>query len=205
MTDSSSPSTAQLLHLTKSILIPLLEVERTMVLPFNHNRHENVGEHSYMLATLGCALAPQLDSSLDTGKIAQFALVHDLVEIYAGDTSVWANQTELQHKPQREHAAAKQIAQTTKPFPWVSATIQEYELKDTPESCFVYALDKILPHMLIIIGDHHPIKPHWDDYLRTEEVALQKIAHYPKLLPYFQEFCDTFRASPHFFANTKKD
>ena len=176
-----------------------------MVMPFNLERHENVAEHSYMLATVACALAEQLAGTLDIGKVAQFALVHDQVEIYAGDTTVWASKAALQDKKAKEAAAAQKIAEQTQTFPWVHRTITTYERQDCPESCFVYALDKILPHILILIGNHHPVQPTWEDYLKTEEIALKKIASYPELLPYFQELCDLFRQNPHFFSSKKKD
>lgn len=200
---SKKPTTKELLALAKEIIIPLARIERTMVMPFDHSRHENVAEHSYMLAVAACALAEHFDDTLDTGKIAQFALVHDQVEIYAGDTTVWATATELHDKKAKEAAAAKKIAAQTQAFPWVGKTIAGYERQDCPESRLVYALDKILPHMLIIIGNHHPVQPDWEAYLKTEEVALKKIASYPQLLPYFQELCDLFRKNPHFFS--KKD
>lgn len=201
---SQAPTTQELLDLTHEIAIPLTAVERTMVLPYDRERHENVAEHSYILGVVSCALAERLgEDTLDIGKVAQFALVHDLVEIHAGDTTVWAGAAALEDKKAKEAASAQKIAEQTRAFPWVSKTIEAYERQESIESRFVYALDKILPHILIIIGDHHPVQPTWEAYLKTEEVALRKIAAYPDLLPYFQELCELFRQKPHFFA--KKD
>lgn len=41
---------------------------------------------------LACSLAHEIDPTLDIGKISQFAIAHDLVEVYADDTSVFATE-----------------------------------------------------------------------------------------------------------------
>ena len=170
-----------------------------MVVPFNKSRHENVAEHSYMLSTVACALAGRLDKTLDIGLVAQFALVHDVVEVHAGDVTVWASAEALEGKKKAEHASLRKIAADHGAFPWLAQTIGEYEKLAKPESRYVYALDKMLAHMLIIIGDYHPVYPTWEMYLKTEGIAREKVALYPLLLPYFEELCKTFRDRPHFF------
>lgn len=182
-------------------VLPLSSIERTMVMPFNKERHENVAEHSYMLSVVACALADRLDNELDLGLIAQYALVHDTVEIYAGDTSVWASRQERAEKQEREKLSLFQIASEQQSFPWIVQTIKEYEELASKEACFVYALDKMLPHMLIIIGDYHPIHPTKAAYLETEAIARKKVMKYPGLLPYFEELCQLFKESPQFFAD----
>ena len=172
-----------------------------MVMPFDHKRHENVGEHSFSLAVYAAALAEQVDPSLDVGQVVQYALVHDIVEIHAGDVTVWESEEALRSKAKDEKLAAKRIAEDFPHSLWLAQTYQEFELQDTPEKRFVYALDKLYPHVLIIHGDYHPVHPSWEAYLQTEQVACKKVATYPKLEPLFNELCMEFRRRPHFFSS----
>jgi hypothetical protein len=104
-------------------------------------------------------------------------------------------------KPADEALAAAQIADEYPDFPWVIDTYRSYEKLDTPEKRFVYALDKLYPHILILIGDHHPVHPSWEKYFETEQVAKEKIARtFPPLLPLFDDLCARFRQKPHFFS-----
>jgi 5'-deoxynucleotidase YfbR-like HD superfamily hydrolase len=201
-----SLSTADLLALMSELLVPMASVERTIKLPFDLERWENDAEHSYFLATLGCALAHQLDPELDLGRVSHYALVHDLVEVHAGDTTIWAEQQWLSSKSEREARALKRIQKRFGAvFPWVIETIHAYEKLDEPESCYVYALDKILPHAIITIADHQPLLPTFSAYKEKERVARGKIARYPKLLPFFDELCKMYVATPHFFVSEVAD
>lgn len=191
----------RLLSLFRELLIPMSGIERTVELPGDVRRSETVAEHSYILATLGCALAHRIDSTLDLGKVAQYGLAHDLVEVYAGDTKVFGPEQELASKPDREAQALRRIeARFGGIYPWLAETIQAYERLDEPESRFVYALDKILPHAIICVTDRHPVQPTWERYQWSERVARKKIGEYSALLPYFDDLCALFAGRPHYFA-----
>lgn len=196
-----NPSTEDVLGVISGVIVPLAQIERTMVMPPDYERHENVLEHSYMLGMVACALASRLDSELDLGLVAQYALVHDVVEVHAGDTSVWASQEQLSLKSQREHSSLLRISEEQASFPWIARTIEEYETRETRESCYVYALDKMLTHMFMLVADRHPVRPTRAAYLRTEQTARDKIAKYPLLLPYFEDLCREFTKRQHFFAD----
>jgi len=196
----TKPVTSDVLALLQELLVPLASVARTIKVPFDLRRWENDAEHSYFLATLGCALGSQIDSSLDLGKISQYALVHDLVEVYAGDTTVWAPQAHLDSKPQREEAALRRIEQRFGAvFPWVSKTITTYERLDQPESCFVYALDKLLPYAIMMIADHQPLLRTRAACQEKERLARSKVARYPLLLSFFDDLCRLYASRRHFF------
>lgn len=195
------PSTHEVLQVF-GVISDLAKVYRHNAMTFDPQRKENVAEHSYALATLGCALAAELELSLDVGKVAQFALVHDLTEIFMeeGDISVYAAHDLLATKKTAEETALEQIRQKTDSLPWISRTLEEYEAQTTPESRFVYALDKMVVHMIITINDQHHVKPTRARYLETETIARDKIQRaFPRLLPYFEDLCQMFKARPHLF------
>lgn len=115
---------------------------------------ESDTDHTVMLALIGCAFAAR-HLSLNVGLVAQFALVHDLVEVYAGDTPTLHQLTEAQKKDKadREQAAYRRIAATFTPrLTWVARTIEAYEDQLTPEARYVKALDKLLPKITHILN-----------------------------------------------------
>ena len=186
----------------------LADVYRHNTMPFNADRKENVAEHSYILGSLGCAVAEHLNQTLEKplnlGSIAQFALVHDLAEarMENGDISVYASDAIKGHKQTDEATAFQKITEEAGTYSWVVDTIQKYEARTTAEARFVYALDKIIVHLYVIAADTHHAKPTMAQYLQTETVATQKIAgSFPALLPLFQELCDQFKSRPHLFAD----
>jgi len=116
---------------------------------------ESNTDHTVMLGVMACAFAKEYAPHLDTGKIAEFSLVHDLVEVYAGDTMSFRIATDAQKedKETREHMALERIrTEYSSIFPWVSDTIERYEERDTPEACFVKFFDKLLPKMTHILN-----------------------------------------------------
>lgn len=197
----SQPSSAEaVIALTSELLLPAATVFRTTKVQPHLDRFENDAEHSFLLATLGCALAQQMEPALDLGKISQYALVHDLVEVYAGDTTIWASSEEHASKARREEEALRHIEQRFgSQFPWIEQTIKAYERFDEPESCFVYALDKIIPYIVMAAVDHQPFPPHKELYEEKMTIARSKVARYPALLDLFEELDNDYKQRPHFF------
>jgi 5'-deoxynucleotidase YfbR-like HD superfamily hydrolase len=194
------PSADRITEFMADVIVPIYTVDRTMVMPFDRERKENTGEHSAALTILAGMLAPAMDPKLDLGKIAQFAIVHDIVEIHAGDVTVWDADHIQQTKAANERKAATRIATEFPDFPWITKTYDEYEERDTAEARYVYALDKIYPHLMVIAGDYHPVHPSWDSYSKREEVAREKITNFPVLLPLFDDVCAIFRQKPQYFS-----
>jgi putative hydrolase of HD superfamily len=109
---------------------------------------ESDTDHTVMTSLLACSFAAKYMPELDLGKIAQFALVHDLVEAYAGDTPTFGGITEeqIRDKEKREHDALLRIKkELDHELPWISEMIEAYERLDTPEARYVKSIDKIMP------------------------------------------------------------
>lgn len=141
------PSLQQIEEFVQELVLPFYEIERDMALPIHHRRHENDAEHSWSLGLVACALAHHIDPLLNVGIVSQLALVHDLVEIHSGDTSVW-DTTGLQTKKQREAEALKILKTKCAYFPWIIETIEIYEKKETNEARYLSAFDKFLPFVI---------------------------------------------------------
>jgi 5'-deoxynucleotidase YfbR-like HD superfamily hydrolase len=190
----------EIFELFADLLIPSAVIFRTIKLQPELDRFENDAEHSYMLAVFGCALADRASLKLDVGKVSHYALVHDLVEVFAGDTTIWAPQEVQVTKVAREADALKVIRNRFASFSWIGETIEAYEQLTDQESCYVYALDKILPYIVMAAVNHQPFPPSLKAYEEKMSLARDKVARYPRLLDLFDSIDEDYRKRPHFIS-----
>ena len=112
------------------------------------SRRENSAEHSWHLALMALVLAEYAHASVDMTRVLKMLLVHDLVEIDAGDTFCYDDKAAAD-KPEREARAAERI------FGLLPADQQkelrglwdEFEARTTREAQFAGALDRLMPLM----------------------------------------------------------
>ncbi len=132
-------------ELIGGVILPFYGVKRDMLIPNEDFRVENDAEHSWSLGILACSLALRIDPNLDVGLVSQFASVHDLAEVVAGDTSVWASEADLGDKHRKEEKAIVVLKERFGgAFPWLIDTLEDYERQDTPEARYVRAMDKYI-------------------------------------------------------------
>lgn len=116
-------------------------------------RLENDVDHSYALALTCWYLAPKIAPELSLEKIFKYALSHDIVEIHAGDTFVFADANTLETKSAREDAAIEQLYEEWPDFTEMIDSAKGYKEKIDEEAKFVKAVDKILPLLVIELGE----------------------------------------------------
>ncbi len=110
------------------------------------DRRENSAEHSWHLAMMALVLAEHANAPVDLLHTLKLLLVHDIVEIDAGDTFAYDVQANLD-KEARERAAAERIFgllpadQCTE----LSGLWEEFDARLTPEARFANALDRLMP------------------------------------------------------------
>ncbi len=164
------------------------------------DRLENDVEHSYQLAMAAWYLNATEELGMDSGLLLAFALVHDLAEVYAGDTYAYtADADERATKEAREAAAVARIADEFPEFPDLVETIHTYERRDTREARFVYALDKLLP----ILGNYLDNGRMW----RAKGVTLamlkdykqEKIAESPEAYRHYEAIIAILEERPDLF------
>lgn len=109
-------------------------------------RFENDAEHSWHLAMAAIVLAEYANEEADMSKVLPMVLVHDLVEIYAGDTYCY-DEEGARDKKQREEAAADRIfgLLPTEQGRKMRALWEEFEGGQTPEARFANAVDRFQP------------------------------------------------------------
>ena len=113
------------------------------------NRKENDTEHSWHLALMAMLMAEHMTEKPDILRTISMVIIHDIVEIDAGDTyayDVKGNET----KRAREEAAADRIFNLLPKDQaiYMRELWEEFEAKETPEAKFANALDKLQPLML---------------------------------------------------------
>lgn len=169
-----------------------------------HDRPENDAEHSWSLALAACTLAPEIDQALDTGKIAQYAIVHDLVEVYSGDVSIYDVDPELHdNKEDNEARAMETLRSKHTHTPWIIQTIDEYERKDTPEARYVWAMDKYVAlYMRLLYAKPFFYKKGITKEFFDKSMARvrKKTAAFPVVAQLFDELVAEFDAHPEWFA-----
>ena len=112
-------------------------------------RKENDAEHAWHMAIMTVLLAEYANEKIDVLKTVMMLLIHDLVEIDAGDTYAYDEEGKKTQR-EREEKAAKRIfgllpeEQGEKLMaPW-----EEFEAYETPEANFAHTMDNIQPVML---------------------------------------------------------
>ena len=113
------------------------------------SRCENVAEHSWHLAMMAVLLAEYANEPIDILKTVKMLLVHDIIEIDAGDTYAY-DVVGNQDKKERERKAAERIfgllpAEQAKEY---RSLWDEFEEMNTAESKFANSIDKIHPFLL---------------------------------------------------------
>ena len=112
-------------------------------------RKENDAEHSWHLAMMAVLLAEHSNEELDLVKVITMVLIHDIVEIDAGDTYAY-DAAGNESKRQREVKAANRIFHI---LPQDQAKKlrdiwEEFEAYETPEAKFAHVCDNVQPLML---------------------------------------------------------
>ncbi|HEX6932125.1 MAG TPA: HD domain-containing protein [Streptosporangiaceae bacterium] len=111
------------------------------------NRRENSAEHSWHLATMALVLGEHAPPGTDMAKVSAMVLVHDLVEIDAGDLFLYADAAAQARQAAAERAAADRIfailpadqaAELRKIW-------DEFSARETREAKFARALDRLQP------------------------------------------------------------
>lgn len=113
---------------------------------FNSDRHENDAEHSWHLAMMALVLAEYSNEPIDILKVVKMVLIHDIVEIDAGDTFLY-DTTKNHSNTEEELLAAKRIfgILPQEQADEYLAIWEEFEAGETPEAKFSKVMDRLEP------------------------------------------------------------
>lgn len=134
-------------------------------------RFENTAEHSWHITLMALVLAEHANEPVDVVRVMKMLLVHDLVEIDAGDTPAYGEQGD---KAEMEAVAAERI------FGLLPADQEgemrelwrEFEARETAESRFANAIDRLLPPYQNLLNEGGS----WGDFAVTREKADRRLS-----------------------------
>jgi putative hydrolase of HD superfamily len=137
------------------------------------DRHENSAEHSWHLAIAALLLAEYANQPVDTSRVIRMALVHDLVEIDAGDTFIYDTAGNLEKAAKEEKAAERifGLLPSDQRDAW-QGLWKELEQRETVEAKFANALDRLLP----VLHNYFTNGRSWKEHGITQQQALKKNA-----------------------------
>jgi putative hydrolase of HD superfamily len=113
---------------------------------FNSDRNENDAEHSWHLALMAIVLAEHSNEPIDIFKVIKMVLIHDIVEIDAGDTFIY--DTKKSHSNTNEERLAANRIFGLLPKEQANELIaiwEEFEAGETNEAKFAKAMDRLEP------------------------------------------------------------
>ena len=148
-----------------------LVLRRTMI--SGASRHENSAEHSWHLALAAMTLAEHADADVEIARVMRMVVVHDLVEIDAGDTFAYDTNANL-GRVEREKLAADRLFGLLPPDqgPELRALWDEFEEGRSATARFAIALDRLLPLLLNDLTDGGS----WRVHGVTREQVLRRMA-----------------------------
>ncbi len=114
-----------------------------------HGRNENDAEHAWHMAIMAYLLREYANEQVDISKVMLMCLIHDIVEIDAGDTYAYDAEN-LKTQKAREDAAKERIFSLLPEDQKqeLTALFEEFEEYETPESKYAHAMDNLQPLML---------------------------------------------------------
>jgi len=148
------------------------------------SRRENDVEHSWHLAMLVLVLGEYAPVGTDLSRVMQMALVHDIVEIDAGDTFLYGEQSD---KTERERQAADRIFNLLPPdqAAEIRALWEEFEDGDTTDARFARAIDRIEP---LLLNYYTQGKMWWEKGVTADKVRSANYAVLADGAPALEEY-----------------
>lgn len=132
------------------------------------SRVENAAEHSWHLALMALVLAEHADEEVNLLRVIQMVLVHDIVEIDAGDTYLY-DEVANNDKAEREALAAARLFGLLPPDQALAlhALWEEFEARETGDARFANALDRLMP----LLHNYHSSGIAWKEHgIRSDQV-----------------------------------
>lgn len=140
----------------------------------DRSRRENDAEHTWHLAMMALVLAEHANEQVDLTRVIQMLLVHDLVEIDAGDTFAYDDRGHAD-KEERERRAADRIFGLL-PHDQAMALRSlwdEFEERVTPEARFASAIDRLQP----MLHNYYTRGKSWKNHRITSDRVLGRNQH----------------------------
>ncbi|UUE10621.1 HD domain-containing protein [Dickeya zeae] len=132
------------------------------------DRQEDSAEHSWHFAVAVMSLAPYADDTIDITRVLKMALIHDIVEIDAGDVLVYDLKAREAIQQQEQAAATRIFGLLPQPqHDQFLALWHEYEAGDSVEARFALMIDRVMP---VLMNLHNGGQSWVEHGIRLEQV-----------------------------------
>ncbi len=152
----------------------LIEIDKTKQIfrktkLFDKSRFENAAEHAWHLGLMAMVLGEYANEKIDLAKVIKMVLIHDIVEIDAGDTIVYdtKSRTEAQEKQSLAAERIFGILPEDQKEAFV-ALWKEFEERKSPEAKFAAAIDRFEPILQNRLTDYYTWKAHGISYTQLQ-------------------------------------
>ncbi|MBQ6936899.1 MAG: HD domain-containing protein [Clostridia bacterium] len=141
------------------ILIDKMKSVYRQTLLADKSRRETDAEHSWHIAMMAMLFAEFAPEGVDKERVIKMCLVHDLVEIYAGDTFCY-DEKAGEDKAEREMRAAQKLFSVlpAEDGDEIKGLWLEFEKQETPDAVFAASLDRFQPLINNFLTDGHTWK-----------------------------------------------
>ncbi len=121
----------------------------------DHGRNENDAEHAWHMAIMSYLFREYANEDVDISKVMLMCLIHDIVEIDAGDTYAYDDEA-IKSQKEREEKAKQRIFSILPDDQKeeLMSLFEEFEENVSPEARYAHAMDNLQP--LILIENGHP-------------------------------------------------
>ena len=138
----------------------------------DNSRYENSAEHSWHLTLYALVLADQAGPGVDINLVIKLLILHDLVEIDAGDNPIFGEYDVAAMEAEEQIAADRIFGLLPSDLrDGLRAIWEEFEAAETPSAQFAKSLDRFQPPMQNLQSGGGS----WTDYNVTEDQIAQKV------------------------------
>ena len=155
----------------------------------DNNRRENSAEHSWHLCLIAHVFVEYVEEPIDMHRVLRLLLVHDIVEIDAGDTFAFAPQAALDAQPEKELRAAKRLFGLLPEHQgeellklWL-----EFEQRGTPEARYAVAVDRVAPLIMNVANNGGS----WRHHSPTRSQVLKRNEFIKNAVPRLWSYVET--------------
>jgi len=164
----------------------LKAIYRKALVREDNNRYENSAEHSWHIALMAQVLRPYASGPVDINRVTIMLLLHDVVEIDAGDTFAFDTQAELDGQLQKELDAMERIfgLLPEEQYLQYKALWLEFEQAESPDAQYAKAMDRILP----LIQNMQNNGGSWAQHQVKKQQVLERNAYLETAAPALWEY-----------------
>ena len=158
-------------------------LRRTVLI--DKSRRENDAEHSWHIAVMAMLFSEYASEPVDIGRVACMCVVHDLVEIYAGDTFAYDVAGNVGKADREKEAADKLFAQLPEEQGQMIRSLwEEFDAMETPDAKYASCLDRIQPFLHNTLTDGHT----WVESGTNRAVVEKRMAIIKEFMPVVYEW-----------------